>query len=218
MDELALPVDSPARTQQILAAAARHSDELSSGVRAVLHGFVRNVVQRVVVHADRIEVEAGRQQLRSVLTGNRDLPSGVTTQQEKRSTVNLIRLRIEARVKRCGIETRLVLAPDDPGHSLSNPSSSLIKALARAHRWHEWILAGKVSGQRAIAQKLGLNERYVSRVLECAFLAPDIVEAILSGRQPSDLTFEKLTRPLPLNWIDQRKQLGFPSPHPQTYP
>jgi hypothetical protein len=59
-----------------------------------------------------------------------------------------------------------------------------LKALARARTWHEWILAGEVSGRRAIAQRLGLNERYVSRVLECAFLAPDIVEAILDGRQP----------------------------------
>jgi hypothetical protein len=45
----------------------------------------------------------------------------------------------------------------------------------------------------------------------CAFLAPDIVKAILDGRQPLDLTFEKLTRRLPADWTQQRKQLGFPA-------
>jgi hypothetical protein len=44
------------------------------------------------------------------------------------------------------------------------------------------------------------------------FLAPDILEAILGGRQPPDLTFDKLTRNLPLRWSDQRKQLGFCAP------
>ena len=81
--------------------------------------------------------------------------------------------------------------------------------MARGRTWYEWILAGEVSGASVIAQKLSLNERYVRRVLECAFLAPDIVEAILDGRQPSDLTFARLTHRLPLNWIDQRRQLGF---------
>jgi site-specific DNA recombinase len=85
-----------------------------------------------------------------------------------------------------------------------------LKALARGRQWYEWIVAGDVSGRRSIAEKLGLDERYVGRVLECAFLAPDIVEAILDGRQPADLTFRKLTHGLPLSWIEQRRELGFP--------
>ena len=43
----------------------------------------------------------------------------------------------------------------------------------------------------------------------CAFLAPDIVEAILDGRQPADLTVQKLLRSLPLAWAEQRQRLGF---------
>jgi site-specific DNA recombinase len=48
--------------------------------------------------------------------------------------------------------------------------------------------------------------------LVAQFLAPDILEAILDGRQPPDLTFDKLTRNLPLRWSDLRKQLGFCAP------
>jgi site-specific DNA recombinase len=175
-------------------------------------------VRRVVVHPDRIEVEIGKQKLRSALVGEPRASShqAVPGQMQKDST-DVIRLEIEARVKRCGGEMRLVLPPDPRGHVRSHSVSSLMKALARAHQWHEWVVSGEVSGQRAIARRLGLNERYVSRVLQCAFLAPDIVEAILDGRQPSNLSLERLTDGLPLNWIEQRKQLGFPPLHPRQY-
>jgi hypothetical protein len=56
-----------------------------------------------------------------------------------------------------------------------------------------------------------VDVRYLSRVLECAFLAPDIVVAILDGRQPHDLSVQKLWDDLPANWSEQRKQLGFPA-------
>jgi len=54
-----------------------------------------------------------------------------------------------------------------------------------------------------------MNHRYVDKVLRCAFLAPDIVEAILDGRQPPDLSFAKLISNLPLDWAQQREQFGF---------
>jgi site-specific DNA recombinase len=56
-----------------------------------------------------------------------------------------------------------------------------------------------------------LDDRYVSRILKCAFLAPDIVEAILEGQQSADFSLERLRNHLPLSWAEQRKQLGFPA-------
>jgi DNA invertase Pin-like site-specific DNA recombinase len=211
MDELIQPDDPPARTHRILAAASKQFEELSSGSPAVVQDFVRKVVRRVVVHPDRIEIEVGKHELCAALTAEPHAPSlQPTTQELEPISGDVIRLAIEARVKRCGGEMRLVLPPDRLGQQSSHPASSLLKALARGRTWYEWILAGEVAGTRALAQKLSLNERYVGRVLQCAFLAPDIVEAILNGRQPSDLTFEKLTRHLPLSWAEQRKQLEFP--------
>jgi site-specific DNA recombinase len=213
MDELTLTEDAPARTQQIMAGAAKQFDQLSSGAPAVVKDLVRKVVQRVVVHADRIEVEVGKQKLRATLTADPHTSSAcAATHQLEQGSSDVISLDIEARVKRCGGEMRLVFPPNHPGPTQA-PASSLLKALARGRQWYEWIVAGEVSGRRSIAQRLGLNERHVGRVLECAFLAPDIVEAILDGRQPPDLTFKKLTHGLPLSWIEQRKQLGFPSLH-----
>jgi hypothetical protein len=66
-------------------------------------------------------------------------------------------------------------------------------------------------GREIDRQKTGFDERHVSQILECAFLAPDIVEAILDGRQPENLTWKKLTRHMPIIWVEQRKRLVRPS-------
>jgi site-specific DNA recombinase len=125
---------------------------------------------------------------------------------------DLICLTVEAKLRRCGGEVRLVVPPDSAvGQAAELPKASLIKAIARAHSWHEKVLEGKAYDQRSLARQAGLTERYVGKVLGCAFIAPDIVEAILEGRQPADLNFKKLTRNVPLSWAEQREQYGFPA-------
>lgn len=50
-----------------------------------------------------------------------------------------------------------------------------------------------------------MDERYLSRVLRLAFLAPDITEAILDGYQPAELGLDKVLKGVPLTWADQRQ-------------
>ena len=71
-------------------------------------------------------------------------------------------------------------------------------------------MQGEARDMRSLARQAGLTERYVGKVFGCAFLAPDIIEAILSGHQPQDLNFEKLCQHIPLDWAEQRMQFGFP--------
>jgi site-specific DNA recombinase len=124
-------------------------------------------------------------------------------------TNDVFKLIIDARVKRCGGEVRLLVPPDSGTEAPGRPVSSLIKAVARAHPWPEKIIRGELTGLRSIAQFTSLDEHYAGRILNCSFLAPDIVEAILDGRQPADLTVQKLLRSLPLAWAEQRQRLGF---------
>ena len=58
-----------------------------------------------------------------------------------------------------------------------------------------------------------VNASYFTRVLRFAYLAPDIIEAIIDGRHPPQLTANKLVRikNLPISWADQREYLGFPA-------
>ena len=58
---------------------------------------------------------------------------------------------------------------------------------------------------KEIAAAEKINESYVGRVLRLTLLAPDIVEAILSGRQPADMTLAVLMRPFAVKWTEQRK-------------
>jgi hypothetical protein len=86
----------------------------------------------------------------------------------------------------------------------------LIKAVVRGHAWYEKVLEGKVADMRLLARETGLTPRYVRNVFACAFLAPDIVEAILEGHQPLTLKVEHLFKNTPLSWAEQRQQFGFP--------
>ena len=59
------------------------------------------------------------------------------------------------------------------------------------------------------ADRLKLNRSYIRRILYLALLAPDIVEAIVQGKEPSGLSLAKLTKTLPLLWHEQCQRLGF---------
>jgi hypothetical protein len=92
----------------------------------------------------------------------------------------------------------------------SQPNEGLVAALVRALQWKDDLLEGRVSTMTALAQREGLSRRYVMRILRLSFLAPDLIEAILNGWQPPELTLERFRRPIPLEWARQRQYFGFP--------
>jgi len=99
-----------------------------------------------------------------------------------------------------------------PGGAGSAPyrvDQALVLALARARSWMRALRRGEYADTAEIAHRFGLSEADVRRILRLAFLAPDIVEAIVEGRQPRTLTVTMLLRPIPLAWADQRAAFGF---------
>ncbi len=106
---------------------------------------------------------------------------------------------------------RLVLLGDDQEESLPEPDPGLIKAIAKAQTWARQLISGEAVSITEIAQLERTSRPHASRLLNLAFLAPDIVEAILDGRQPTEVNVEVLTKTqrLPLSWEDQRRVLGF---------
>jgi site-specific DNA recombinase len=111
--------------------------------------------------------------------------------------------------KRRGVELKLVLA--DEAERRAAPDPILIKELARAQRCFDALSTGDALNLAALAAREGVSDRYISLLLPLAFLAPDIVEAIVEGRQPADLTAHRLIRKtdLPIDWQSQRQALGF---------
>jgi hypothetical protein len=118
-----------------------------------------------------------------------------------------IRIPFEFR-KRGG--RKLVISPD--GGNAWPPSraridNAMVKALARAHRWRKLLETGTYGTIEEIAAAEKINGSYISRILRLTLLAPDIVEAILDGRHPPELTLPVLLRPFPVEWADQRRVL-----------
>ena len=204
MDQLGLSTDDPAATQNLVGAARNIASEWLSAPPRTIHEMVTKITKRVVVHPEKVELYVSRSDLRDALIKDRPDSSSQLRGDD------LFVLEAEAQLKRCGGEVRLVLPPNSKGEIPGRAAPSLLKAIARAHDWRERIMTGSAQDLRSIAQQTGLDECYVRRVFECASLAPDIVEAILDGRQPPDLTAQKLWRNLPTNWVEQRKLLGFP--------
>lgn len=82
---------------------------------------------------------------------------------------------------------------------------TLVKALARAFRWKRMLESGEFATIADLAEHERIAAPYLTRTLRLAFLAPDLVEAILDGRQPSNLSLEMLREPLPTGWSEQRQ-------------
>jgi hypothetical protein len=107
---------------------------------------------------------------------------------------------------------KLIIAPD--GGNAWVPSKprrddTLIRAIARARRWQRMLESGQVPSTRQLAEKEKINASYLARILRLTLLAPDIVEAILDGRQPKGLLLVDLMKTFPVEWDRQRTLLGF---------
>lgn len=107
---------------------------------------------------------------------------------------------------------RKVIVLPDGTHGNPAPiatfDNTIIKAIARAFRWQKPLENGTYGCLDEIARAEKIGSSFVSRVIRLALLAPDIVEAILAGRQPASLTLRDLMLPFPVEWAGQRSQFG----------
>ena len=121
-----------------------------------------------------------------------------------------ITVRVPITIRRRG-GRRLVVAPD--GAPWSPPrariDSTLIKALARAHRWKKMLDDGRYGSITELAAGEKLDRGYLGKILMLTLLAADIVEAMMDGRQPAELGVHVLRQGFPVEWREQR--VAFPA-------
>jgi len=157
---------------------------------------VRDLIENVVIEENAITIRVRR----GPLLGG--LVSSSSSEKPSDSPIELTR---PVAFRRRGVEMRLVL----PGVAIQNDRSrcdpTLIKAIARGRAWFEELAAGRARSLRELAECNGITRRYIRRLVDLAFLSPELVEVILQGRQPVELTATRLTGlDLPLDWTDQR--------------
>jgi hypothetical protein len=111
------------------------------------------------------------------------------------------------RIRRRGVEMRLIIGDKRP---TGKTDPALIKAIARGRKWWSELEAGAMPSIAAIARREAVSPGHVGHLLPLAFLAPSIIEAIIGGRHPVELTADALikTIDLPLDWQQQRTLLN----------
>ena len=97
----------------------------------------------------------------------------------------------------------MVLPPGAPDRR-PRVDNAMVKALARAFRWQRMLDDGVCGTIEELARRERVDRGYMSRVLRLTLLAPDIVEAILDGRQPEGARLDDLLAGLSLQWEGQR--------------
>lgn len=85
--------------------------------------------------------------------------------------------------------------------------NTLVKALARAFRWKRMLESGEFASISELAEREGIAFTYMARLMRLSLLAPEIVDAIMDGRQPESVTLANLMDPFPLDWKEQQMQL-----------
>jgi site-specific DNA recombinase len=189
--------------QRLVARAAdigKHWPELPAArKRTVLTGLI----ERIEVRVDQIDIRLRPPRL-SVLRHVASAPLQGVNDDETQI------LSVPVRLRRAGREIRMVIDGTD-SFSAAKPDARLIKLLLRARRFNATIAQGEDIPFAVLAQREGVSRSYFTRLVRLSYLAPDITQAILDGRQPPDLTAEKLLAHsrLPLGWHDQRTMLGF---------
>lgn len=118
-----------------------------------------------------------------------------------------VTVRVPISIRRRG-GRKLVLAGNGTnitaGPVVRHIDNAMVKAVARAFRWREMLENGTHATIAEISATEKINESYVGRVLRLTLLAPDIVEAILGGRQPAGLQLDRLLQRYPVGWQAQR--------------
>ena len=124
--------------------------------------------------------------------------------------VDTLTIRIPMRLQRRG-GRKLIMTPEGSAAPAPKPrrDETLVKALVRAHRWRRRIESGQAKSITDLAEQEGVTDAYVCRLLPLTCLAPDIVEAILDGRQPKGLRLAEMLGNGPLAWNAQKEAWGF---------
>jgi len=165
--------------------------------------FVTTLIERIDVGAHRIDIHLHPTRLAALLDVAATPPPSATEDEAQILSVPIW-------LRRTGREITMLIEGTDP-FATAKPDARLIKLLSRARRFHAALLNGDGVPFAALAKRQGVSPSYFTRLVRLSYLAPDLTEAILDGRQPHDLTADKLlaNSRLPLRWQEQRTVLGF---------
>ena len=168
-----------------------------------LRALVKSLIQRVEVGDAKISVRLNRTAIVPSV-----MPDATPRQAEYKPAVEPVVLSIVASLRRAGKGTRLVIG-DGSANKIDDGLASLV---ARALATRNMLLAGHDDSIEVMASRLGVRRDYLTILVRLSYLSPEIVRAVLLGRQPVELSPTRLvtiSKDLPHDWHAQRQVLGF---------
>ena len=124
-----------------------------------------------------------------------------------KNSVETISVHVPFVIRKFGGRKQVVTPAEVPAQHLQ-VDSTLVKALGRAFRWKRMLERGEFTTVKELAEHEKLGFSYMTRVLRLSLLAPEVVEAILEGRQPLEITLASLLEPFPVGWDEQTEQFA----------
>ena len=141
------------------------------------------LIERIDVGTDQIDIHFRPALLGALFDVAEPLPSASDDETQI--------LSVPIRLRRAGRMITMRIDGTDP-FATAKPDARLIKLLIRAHRFNTTLVDGGRVPFAALAEREGVSSSYFTRLVRLSYLAPDITEAILDGRQPRDLTADQL--------------------------
>jgi hypothetical protein len=197
---------SPAHLGPMFTGAASLADRITKSGPAEQRRILLEMLENIDVRQDRVGIVLRTNALRSMIGEDVQKQQHQNRSEQPEHTYTL---DLPVSFRRRGVEMKLAIT-DDQQKALS-PDPKLIAAIGQARNWFAELKDGKTRSVSELAKRYRVDRGDVGKALKLAFLAPDIVQAIVEGRQPVDLTAARLTRltNLPASWEDQRRLLGF---------
>ncbi|HET7446528.1 MAG TPA: hypothetical protein VFJ49_01140, partial [Methyloceanibacter sp.] len=192
----------PSTQHRLIAQAAEIGRSWPELPAAQQRTFLTALIERIDVGLNRIDIHFHPTRLGTLLDiAATPLPS--TTDQTQT-------LSVPIELRHSGREIRILIDETDP-FATAKPDARLIKLLIKARRFNATLVDSGGAPFAALVKREGVSPSYFTRLVRLSYLAPDIIQAILDGRQPRDLTADKLLAHsrLPLTWREQRTVLGF---------
>jgi len=173
-----------------------------------MRAMLMALISRVDIRPDCVEINVCRSCLIDLLSKD-SIDSVIQGDRPEQDANDILTLKVPARLQRVGREMKMLVENSDD-QTKAHPG--LLRIIARAHDLQQRVMQTNDLTLHAIASQEHVTPGYVSRLLRLPSLAPDIITAIVNGKNPPQLTAKKLMRlalELPVDWSEQRKLLGF---------
>lgn len=169
----------------------------SSTTQAKIPDF-KIIIKKIVLTTTKLEIQLIPLGLLELISSN------VDSVRDDESEIYIINLPVQ--LKRCGVETKLIVENKVSTQSLrphSTSANAIQRALQKALQWNQTLISGRVSSMKEVARQENVSQRYIASIIRLAFLSPSIMEKIANGNIPHDMTLARLKKNIPHDWSEQ---------------